>query len=57
MFELIYEDENGKITGRKDKDTGSLVLIVKYKNIYPESITVPEESVENIVFFLNKKSG
>ena len=54
--EIIYEDGLGRIIGRHT-DTKSVILKVEYKDLLPEHITVPDKSLESIVFFLNKARG
>lgn len=54
MAKTIYQDGLGKITGRQDVDTESIILIVEYRDTNLESITFPKEAIPNIEEYLKE---
>jgi len=52
MAKKIYQDGFGKVTGWQDVNTDSIILIVEYLDLNPESITFPKEAIPKIEEFL-----
>lgn len=56
MTTHIYEDQDGKITGRIDADTGSVIIKIEYVGLGSQSITIPPEAKQAVAQFLGGRA-